>query len=266
MNEEPVVRSECYLCNNPVEFPVELAGQVVDCPHCGQKIKLFVEKENAPAPSPPDRKPAWDGGYFAWFCETMGLCWLWKQRIRILCGVEVIVFALTLTAVPWAPMIEGSGVSAERSPLWNTPANKRLDIGVLLAEWIALGVIWGGLAFVLRPNPNEPSGKGEGKSSQLQTATLASVMLGFVLVALLLCEYGSQLRYEVQISRLSAPNQEITSISSDLDRMEAVLIGDAPIIVPRAPTVVNGSIYSFLESIDSHLANMESSRSPLLRR
>jgi hypothetical protein len=259
MNEEPVVRSECYLCNNPVEFPAELAGQIVECPHCEQRIKLFVEKANAPAPSPP-REPAWDGGYFAW---------PWKQRIRILCGVVVIVFALTLTAVPWAPVIEGSGVSSERSPLWNTPENKRLDIGVLLAEWIGLGVIWGGVALVLKPNAKERSGKGEGKMSNLQTVTLACVMLGFALVALLLCEYGSQLRQEVQLSRLSAsgaPEQEIASIGSDLEDMKAVLIGHDVMVVAGEPTGLKGSVYKLLESIDSHLENMESSRSPMPRR
>jgi DNA-directed RNA polymerase subunit RPC12/RpoP len=257
MNEQPVIQSECYLCSNPVEFPAELEGQVVECPHCGQRIKLFVDRENPPAPSPPGRKPAWDGGYFAW---------PWKQRIRILCGLGVIVFALTLTAVPWAPGIEGPGVSAERSPLWNTPANKRLDIGVLLAEWIGLGVIWGGLAFMLRPNPNEPPNKGEGKSSRLQSATVASVVLGFAVMALLLCEYGSQLRQEIQLSTSPAPDDKIASISSDLEDMKAVLVGGQAMFLPGSPTVVHQNVYSLLESIDSHLQNMESSGSPMLRR
>jgi hypothetical protein len=148
--------------------------------------------------------------------------------------------------------------------------NKRLDIGVLLAEWIGLAVIWGGLAFMLRPNPNKPSDKGEGKSSRLQTATLACVVLGFALVALLLCEYGSQLRQEVQLTRLSTPDQEITSnlegMDSDLADMKAVLIGHDVMVVAGVPTGLKGSVYKLLESIDSHLENMESSRSPMLRR
>lgn len=40
MSDESVVRSECYLCNNPIEFPAELAGQAVECPHCKAEVRL----------------------------------------------------------------------------------------------------------------------------------------------------------------------------------------------------------------------------------
>ena len=32
----------CHICNQPLEYPEELAGQQVECPHCGTQTKLPV--------------------------------------------------------------------------------------------------------------------------------------------------------------------------------------------------------------------------------
>lgn len=35
-------KSPCHICNQPLEYPEELAGQQVECPHCGTQTKLPV--------------------------------------------------------------------------------------------------------------------------------------------------------------------------------------------------------------------------------
>lgn len=35
-------KSPCHICNQPLEYPEELAGQHVECPHCGTQTKLPV--------------------------------------------------------------------------------------------------------------------------------------------------------------------------------------------------------------------------------
>src|SRR5258707_15286582 len=46
MNEEPPISMTCYLCEQPIEFPAELANQVTECPSCGQRIKLFTAQRD----------------------------------------------------------------------------------------------------------------------------------------------------------------------------------------------------------------------------
>jgi MoxR-like ATPase len=35
-------KSPCHICNQPLEYPEELAGQQVECPHCGTQTKLPI--------------------------------------------------------------------------------------------------------------------------------------------------------------------------------------------------------------------------------
>ena len=46
MSETCIVK--CPSCENPLEFPREIAGHVTDCPVCGGKIKLEVFVEEVP--------------------------------------------------------------------------------------------------------------------------------------------------------------------------------------------------------------------------
>src|SRR5256885_312797 len=43
MNEELLAKCSCSQCGNHIEFPLEGAGAVVACPHCGQQTQLTLE-------------------------------------------------------------------------------------------------------------------------------------------------------------------------------------------------------------------------------
>ena len=53
MNEELLAKCSCLQCGNHIEFPLEGAGAVVACPHCGQQTQLTLE-----APAPRSDKPS----------------------------------------------------------------------------------------------------------------------------------------------------------------------------------------------------------------
>ena len=44
-------KCSCQFCNEHITFPMEMAGQMTVCPHCGLETKLFIP--NVPVTSPP---------------------------------------------------------------------------------------------------------------------------------------------------------------------------------------------------------------------
>jgi hypothetical protein len=44
-------KCKCQFCNQHIAFPVEMAGQMFACPHCGLETKLFIPQTD-PAPKP----------------------------------------------------------------------------------------------------------------------------------------------------------------------------------------------------------------------
>jgi Zn-dependent protease with chaperone function len=55
MNEELLARCSCSQCGNHIQFPIDAANAVVDCPHCNQKTQLTLD-----APPQPDKPSAAD--------------------------------------------------------------------------------------------------------------------------------------------------------------------------------------------------------------
>src|SRR5436190_16320108 len=53
MNNELLAKCSCSQCGNHIEFPIEAANAVVDCPHCAQKTQLTLD-----APAPGADKPS----------------------------------------------------------------------------------------------------------------------------------------------------------------------------------------------------------------
>src|SRR5437588_8506537 len=53
MDEELTAKCACSQCGNHIEFPIEVAGQFVHCPHCQGATQLNLE-----APAPPSDKPS----------------------------------------------------------------------------------------------------------------------------------------------------------------------------------------------------------------
>ena len=43
MNDELLAKCSCSQCGNHIQFPIEAANAVVDCPHCNQKTQLTLE-------------------------------------------------------------------------------------------------------------------------------------------------------------------------------------------------------------------------------
>ena len=54
MNEELLAKCSCTHCANHIQFPIEAAGTLVDCPHCGAPTELSL----LAAPSLPADKPS----------------------------------------------------------------------------------------------------------------------------------------------------------------------------------------------------------------
>ena len=43
------IKTPCPNCSNNIQFPAEMLGKSVDCPHCGQKIALLTARPPAPS-------------------------------------------------------------------------------------------------------------------------------------------------------------------------------------------------------------------------
>jgi DNA-directed RNA polymerase subunit RPC12/RpoP len=62
----PDIHFECPRCAQPIDAPLELANQLIDCPNCNEKIEVprrsrpswTVEVTNKPAPKPPEPRSA----------------------------------------------------------------------------------------------------------------------------------------------------------------------------------------------------------------
>lgn len=82
-----------------------------------------------------------------------------NKRQKILTVVAMVIFGLTLCFVQWDYTVT-SYVAGQRwttamtgvGPIWDPPTHReaRARLSVLVVEWIALGVVYGGLMMVLR--------------------------------------------------------------------------------------------------------------------
>ena len=52
MSNDSLIRMKCYLCDGPIEFPPQLANQIIACPHCAREITLAVLSGLPAKPSP----------------------------------------------------------------------------------------------------------------------------------------------------------------------------------------------------------------------
>src|SRR6266436_2124535 len=55
MNEQLMAKCGCSHCETHLEFPIEGAGTIINCPHCGELTELSLE---APAPAASSHKPS----------------------------------------------------------------------------------------------------------------------------------------------------------------------------------------------------------------
>jgi hypothetical protein len=53
MDAELTAKCACVHCGNHIEFPIDVGGQFVHCPHCNEATQLNLE-----APAPPSEKPS----------------------------------------------------------------------------------------------------------------------------------------------------------------------------------------------------------------
>jgi DNA-directed RNA polymerase subunit RPC12/RpoP len=52
MSETIYLKIACPSCSNNIEFPKEMRGQIINCPHCSLSFTLELPGEQASAPSP----------------------------------------------------------------------------------------------------------------------------------------------------------------------------------------------------------------------
>lgn len=76
-----------------------------------------------------------------------------KQRILTL--IALAMFVSTLIYAPWQTRDHRAQITGtEYQVMWLPPAHSTLAVRNLLIEWIALGVVYGGMWAVLRDKPN----------------------------------------------------------------------------------------------------------------
>lgn len=70
MNRTKYLRGECTACGGQIEYPADMVGTAIPCPHCGKTTDLFLE---APPQEPavPRRMIVW--GIIAAFILIAGL-------------------------------------------------------------------------------------------------------------------------------------------------------------------------------------------------
>lgn len=119
MATEPSIGTTCYLCGEGFTYSPDLANQVVECPKCNQRIKLFVPQTPVTNPAPPAN---------SLLGKFLGFAFL-------------IVFLATALFSPWILTLSDDEYR-QFHPLFMPPESGiwRLDTETLLLEWICLVV------------------------------------------------------------------------------------------------------------------------------
>jgi DNA-directed RNA polymerase subunit RPC12/RpoP len=158
---ENIIRAKCPECEGPIEFPPQLAGQGISCPHCGKNILLarpaLALRNGVPTIESPAVHPeAQSAGLFVT---------KWQKVLTI---VALLFFLLTITSAQWRTTTTnttnalGTGeilhyeyTSIRSSPIWSDPSSMNdhsvLLLAPLLLEWCAIGVFYTAGFFLLKP-------------------------------------------------------------------------------------------------------------------
>jgi hypothetical protein len=78
-----------------------------------------------------------------------------NKKQKTVVWIAIAIFALTLFNAPWTVIRPGTAYVPSSSytwtsPVWDGPGNGELMIGALLIEWVAIGIIGGGLFVLFR--------------------------------------------------------------------------------------------------------------------
>lgn len=149
MTQQTIIRSACYLCEGTIEFPAELANQVIPCPHCGKEIKLFAASKSSSR----------IGG-------IIGEKWNGKQVLLTLAAVGLLV--ITLLIAPWEityrhldlshyPAATVQSATIEFGPVFNPPRGSdstvtayKLMVFPIALEWAGILTIYLAALLLLR--------------------------------------------------------------------------------------------------------------------
>ena len=86
--DQKLIKSQCQRCNQPIEFPPEGIGLVVDCPHCGQTTTLCDGfSQNAESLSAEDLRAA--------FAETVP-----RSKIHLFYQLALALVAVFMILLP----------------------------------------------------------------------------------------------------------------------------------------------------------------------
>ncbi len=149
MTQQTIIRSACYLCEGTIEFPAELANQVIPCPHCGKEIKLFAASKSSSR----------IGG-------IIGEKWNGKQVLLTLAAVGLLL--ITLLIAPWEityrhldlshyPAATVQSATIEFGPVFNPPRGNdstvtayKLMVFPIALEWAGILTIYLAALLLLR--------------------------------------------------------------------------------------------------------------------
>jgi hypothetical protein len=71
-----------------------------------------------------------------------------QKMAKLVIGAGLALFFLTLLFAPWTWEISTHS-GGEFSPIWNQPSNSKLNVTVLVAEWIGIGILTFGVRKLL---------------------------------------------------------------------------------------------------------------------
>jgi len=119
MNAQQYIKTLCPFCDGPIEFPEHGVGEMIDCPHCGEKIELALPK---PESKDTDSGASW-GCIFMVIMMLYGLAQIYAGFIGIRhhCGAGWAIAAVF--AVFWfrfsLPLTIGSFFGAKNVWGWH---------------------------------------------------------------------------------------------------------------------------------------------------
>jgi len=157
MENVQYLKTMCPACDGSIEFPADALGQPVECPHCHKAIVLGSVAARAQPPKIPSvlrQQPA--------ALNQMNV------NQKLLTGAALLAFLVSVCNASWEVISFGyDGNISNRilmiSPIWQEPHSPysgaasvecHLLWSPLLSVWIAIGVLYTGLFFLLKNTPS----------------------------------------------------------------------------------------------------------------
>ena len=215
MQSDNLQTTACYLCGERFNYLPELANQVVECPKCSQRIKIFVP-------------PAFDPSLAA--PPTSG-------RSKVIISVFFLLFVATIFMSPWIYSADDGTTELRRYhpifwPQNLAPAHVRLDAETLLLEWLGLAI---GFAAVnmLVGNGREPTAEKAKAHVNPNSTALALAIVGLLATSAVIGISRSSRMAERNIKALVSLKSAVSELDDKLAEIDLEVLGTSNTRSPR---------------------------------